>query len=69
MSDTENGHAGDHDASLLEGLYQLAVSGHTQGWEFEQLNSEVYSRLAQAYDRSSIGSAQVQLRGQEAAAA
>lgn len=40
----------DHDASLLEGLYQLAVSGHTEGWEFEQINNEVYTRLLETYE-------------------
>lgn len=68
MSDNEQIH-GDHDASLLEGLYQLVVSGHTQGWEFDQLNSEVYDRLKQTYEHAAIGSANVQLRGQEAARA
>ncbi|HRF84655.1 MAG: hypothetical protein J0L89_00715 [Xanthomonadales bacterium] len=38
-----------NDASLLEGLFQLVVSGHTDGWEFEQLNAEVYQRLQDAY--------------------
>lgn len=37
------------DASLLEGLYQLAVNGHTDGWEFEHLTAEVYERLQHAY--------------------
>ena len=37
------------DSSLLEGLYQLVVSGHTDGWEFEQLDAEVYERLKHAY--------------------
>lgn len=40
----------DHDSSLLEGLYQLTISGHTEGWEFEQINSEVYTRLLDAYE-------------------
>ncbi|KLD78336.1 hypothetical protein FZ025_16720 [Xanthomonas hyacinthi] len=66
MSDNEQ-IRGDHDASLLEGLYQLVVGGHTQGWEFDQLNSEVYDRLKQTYEHAAIGSAQVQLRGQQAA--
>jgi len=39
----------DPDSSLLEGLYQLAVNGHTQGHEFDQLTSEVYQRLRLAY--------------------
>ncbi|GAB3516715.1 hypothetical protein MNQ95_15210 [Pseudoxanthomonas daejeonensis] len=37
------------DFSLLEGLYQLVVNGHTDGWEFEQLDSVVYERLKSAY--------------------
>lgn len=37
------------DFSLLEGLYQLVVNGHTDGWEFEQLDSVVYERLKHAY--------------------
>lgn len=41
--------ANDHDSTLLEGLFQLAVSGHTEGWEFEQIDSEVYTRLLEAY--------------------
>lgn len=41
--------ANDHDSSLLEGLYQLVVSGHTEGWEFEQINNEVYTRLLETY--------------------
>ena len=68
MSDNEQIH-GDHDAALLEGLYQLVVSGNTQGWEFDRLNSEVYARLKQTYAHAAIGSANVQLRGQEAASA
>ena len=31
------------------GLYQLVVNGHTDGWEFEQLDSVVYERLKHAY--------------------
>ena len=38
-----------NDASLLEGLFQLVVTGHTDGWEFEQLDSVVYERLKHAY--------------------
>ncbi|WP_173427193.1 hypothetical protein [Pseudoxanthomonas suwonensis] len=38
-----------NDASLLEGLYQLVVTGHTDGWEFEQLDSVVYERLKHTY--------------------
>ncbi|WP_442681745.1 hypothetical protein ACSBPQ_08395 [Stenotrophomonas sp. JC08] len=41
--------ASDHDTTLLEGLFQLAVAGETQGWEFDKIDSEVYSRLLQNY--------------------
>ena len=41
--------ATDHDASLLEGLFQLAISGDTDGYEFKQIDSEVYSRLLDTY--------------------
>ena len=37
------------DFTLLEGLYQLAVTGHTDDWEFERLNSAVYERLISSY--------------------
>ena len=37
------------DFTLLEGLYQLVVNGHTDGWEFEQLDAVVYERLKDAY--------------------
>jgi len=40
----------DPDSSLLEGLYQLVVSGHTGGSEFDQLNAEVYQRLQVTYE-------------------
>jgi hypothetical protein len=37
------------DFTLLEGLYQLTVTGHTQDWEFERLNNAVYERLMSTY--------------------
>lgn len=37
------------DFTLLEGLYQLAVTGHTDDWEFERLNNAVYERLISSY--------------------
>ena len=37
------------DFTLLEGLYQLAVNGHTDDWEFERLNKAVYDRLLSSY--------------------
>lgn len=40
------------DFTLLEGLYQLTVTGHTQDWEFERLNNAVYERLMSAYSGS-----------------
>ena len=43
------GHDSGNDASLLEGLFQLVLTGHTHGWEFEQLDAEVYQRLHEAY--------------------
>lgn len=38
------------DFTLLEGLYQLAVTGHTDDWEFERLNNAVYERLLSSYN-------------------
>ena len=38
-----------NDASLLEGLFQLAVAGDTDGWEFKKIDNEVYSRLLDSY--------------------
>jgi hypothetical protein len=37
------------EKSLLEGLFQLAVNGQTQGWEFDQIDNEVYARLLSTY--------------------
>ncbi|HEY0332288.1 MAG TPA: hypothetical protein VGC74_01045 [Stenotrophomonas sp.] len=41
----------DADSSLLEGLFQLVVAGHTGGHEFDQLTAAVYERLQDAYVR------------------
>lgn len=41
--------ADDHDATLLEGLFQLTVAGDTNGWEFKKIDSEVYSRFLDNY--------------------
>ena len=50
MTHIDHAHpAVDHDASLLEGLFQLAISGDTDGYEFKQIDSEVYSRLLDTY--------------------
>jgi hypothetical protein len=40
------------DFTLLEGLYQLTVTGHTKDWEFERLNNAVYERLMSTYSSS-----------------
>lgn len=39
----------DADSSLLEGLFQLALTGQTQGSEFDLIDHEVYTRLLSAY--------------------
>lgn len=49
IEDAFQGTAGPSDFTLLEGLYQLAVTGHTQDWEFERLNNAVYERLISSY--------------------
>lgn len=49
MDMTVSGSIPAGDASLLEGLYQLVLDGATDGWEFEQLNAEVYERLQATY--------------------
>lgn len=47
------------DSTLLEGLFQLTVTGHTQDWEFERLNNAVYERLLSSYAMEEIGSARI----------
>ena len=47
--DTHAANDSASNSSLLEGLYQLVVSGHTDSWEFEQLTNEVYDRLMSTY--------------------
>jgi hypothetical protein len=49
--------ADPNDFTLLEGLYQLTITGHTHDWEFERLNNAVYERLLSAYAGLEIGSA------------
>lgn len=39
----------DHDALLLEGLFQLAVAGELGSHEFEKIEQEVHARLVAAY--------------------
>ncbi len=48
-SNNNNNNASSSDFTLLEGLYQLAVTGHTDDWEFERLNNAVYDRLLSSY--------------------
>lgn len=43
-----------NDFTLLEGLYQLVVTGHTDDWEFERLNKAVYERLLSSYGPQNI---------------
>lgn len=38
-----------NDFALLEGLCQLAITGHPKDREFEQLNNAVYERLFSSY--------------------
>jgi len=40
------------DFTLLEGLYQLVVTGNTEEWEFERLNKAVYDGLLSTYGES-----------------
>ena len=54
---TINNNNSSSDFTLLEGLYQLAVTGHTDDWEFGRLNNAVYERLLSAYAGLEIGSA------------
>ncbi|MBD8636250.1 MULTISPECIES: hypothetical protein [unclassified Stenotrophomonas] len=37
------------DATLLEGLLQLAVEGHTDDRQFQQIGEEVFTRLLDTY--------------------
>lgn len=49
FDDAINNNSSSSDFTLLEGLYQLAVTGHTDDWEFERLNNAVYERLLSSY--------------------
>ena len=60
LDDVISNNNSSSDFTLLEGLYQLAVTGHTNDWEFERLNNAVYERLLSSYgnvDRSRLASA------------
>ena len=39
----------DHDALLLEGLFQLAVAGEIDSCEFQKIEQEVHARLVASY--------------------
>ena len=43
------------DFALLEGLCQLAITGHPKDREFEQLNNAVYERLLSSYNSGDMG--------------
>lgn len=49
LDEAMNSNVSTTDFTLLEGLYQLAITGHTQDWEFERLNNAVYERLLSSY--------------------
>ena len=49
FDETTNSSVSSSDFTLLEGLYQLAITGHTDEWEFERLNNAVYERLLSSY--------------------
>ncbi|MBB4593115.1 MULTISPECIES: hypothetical protein [Xanthomonas] len=53
MHNDSAGHTADSDSSLLEGLFQFAITGDTHNPDFAQLNDTVYQRLQQAYGATS----------------
>ena len=55
LDDAMSSNSSSSDFTLLEGLYQLAVTGHTNDWEFERLNNAVYERLLSSYSSSDAG--------------
>jgi hypothetical protein len=56
LDDAISGSTTSSDFTLLEGLYQLAVTGHTDDWEFERLNNAVYERLLSSYGNLDVTS-------------
>lgn len=50
LNETVQNSAAASDFTLLEGLYQLTIAGHTNDWEFERLNRAVYERLMSSYN-------------------
>ena len=55
LDDAMSSNSSSSDFTLLEGLYQLAVTGHTNDWEFERLNNAVYERLLSSYSITAPG--------------
>ncbi len=55
LDDAISSNTSSSDFTLLEGLYQLAVTGHTDDWEFERLNNAVYERLLSSYNSLDMG--------------
>ena len=55
LDEAINSNTSSSDCTLLEGLCQLAVTGHTDDWEFERLNNAVYERLLSSYSSSDAG--------------
>ena len=55
LDDAMSSNSSSSDFTLLEGLYQLAVTGHTNDWEVERLNNAVYERLLSSYSSSDAG--------------
>ena len=55
LDDAMSSNSSSSDFTLLEGLYQLAVTGHTNDWEDERLNNALYERLLSSYSSSDAG--------------
>lgn len=55
LDEATSNNSSSSDFTLLEGLYQLAVTGHTDDWEFERLNNAVYERLISSYGSVDMG--------------
>lgn len=55
LNDAVNSSVSSSDFTLLEGLYQLAITGNTNDWEFERLNNAVYERLLSSYTAAGGG--------------
>lgn len=49
MDNSNQTHQPDHNHSLLEGLFQLTVSGAADSQDFALIDQEVYTRLLETY--------------------